>query len=392
MLLKGKKILLGVGGSISAYKVPELVRFMQKEGADVTVMMSRSAAQFVTPLTLHAISGKPVLQKMWIGSQSDKAMLHIQAGREADLILVAPATANMLARFSYGLADDLIAAAVLASSVPILIAPAMNVQMWKNKILQENVAKLRAAGYSVLDPDDGMLACGEKGEGRLADFSKIVYEVKKLLTKQDLKGKCVLITAGPTREYADPVRFMSNASSGKMGKALALETYFRGAAVTVVKGPLELDLPEGIKVIDVVSAKEMADAVSRFAKNADIFISAAAVSDVGFKKKSKQKKEKSNLLRDSGFALNEDILAGVSKMGRKPFSIGFALETHDHLHKGLKKMAAKKADLMVINGIDTVGSENAAVTLVWGQGRKKLPSAPKENIAENILSIAVKLL
>lgn len=390
MRLKGKRILLGVSGSISAYKIPDLIRLLKKDGAEVQVMMSRAAGQFVTPLTLATVSGEKVLTGMFEEAES---MLHISSSRKADLILIAPATANMLAKFAYGMADDLISTTVLGADCPVLIAPAMNVKMWQNYLVQDNYHKLLKAGYKFIGPDNGDLACGEFGEGRLASLENILDEVRKNLTKQDLKGKKVLITAGPTREYADPVRFLSNASSGKMALALIKEAYYRGASVEVISTIDYPNLPSVIKLYLVETAKEMSEQVLRLVKSANIFIANAAVADYSFLNPSKQKIKSNSSTLQFFLKKNPDILQQVSNFENKPFIVGFALESSNHLINAKKKFLAKRPDILVLNGVQALNREFSKVTLLSGKSKKmveELTEMPKTSIAVRIFDQIVK--
>jgi phosphopantothenoylcysteine decarboxylase/phosphopantothenate--cysteine ligase len=392
MKLQGKKILLGIGGSISAYKVPELVRLLKKEGAEVRVMISRAGRRFVTPLTLETLTGEKVLTGFF---KEGEALAHIKVSRSADLLLVAPATANMLAKFSYGMADDLISATVLAAKCPVLIAPAMNERMWKNYLVQENCGKLSKAGYNFVGPQLGDLACGEVGEGRLIDLNLLIDEIVKVLSVHDLKKKKVIITAGPTREYADPVRFLSNDSSGKMGIALAKESYYRGAEVTLIGAISETALPGKINLIKTVSAWEMHGEVMKRIGNCDIFIANAAVSDYGFKTVSKRKIKKTEGDLKLTLKRNDDILGEVGMLKKRPFVVGFCLETDNLLENGRKKMLAKNADLMVVNSDKAIGSNRADADLLFKKDLKKkirLENMLKEDIAKHIIANVVKLV
>lgn len=392
MKLKDKNILLAIGGSISAYKAPDLVRRLQLEGAGVTVMMSVAAQKFITALTLEAISGNQVLTDLFAEGQ---AMSHIHSSRKVDLILVAPTTANMLAKFSYGLADDLISATVLAANCPVLIAPAMNRQMWKNFLVQDNCERLNKAGYKFVGPDCGDLACGEVGKGRLASFECLVDEVIKLLTFQDLKGKKVLITAGPTREYLDPVRFLANDSSGKMGLNLIKEAFYRGADVVAISSLNYLNLPSSVKIIKVESAKQMAEAVKSNLKKCDVFIANAAVSDYRFATVAKNKiKKKTGGLR-LDLVRNPDILEMVSGIKNSPFIVGFALETENYLENGWGKMLKKGCDLLVVNDVTTLGSDLAKVAFITPDSEKDvidLQEIPKRSVALMVFNHVVKFI
>lgn len=435
--LKNKKILLGISGSIAAYKAPELVRLLQKNGAEVTVMMTQSAQKFVSVLVMEALTGKPVLKDLF----EEGFKSHIHPIREADVLLIAPATANLVARLAYGLADDVVTAAALAAKIPVLIAPAMNTAMWENPLVQENIQKLRKV-YKVIDPENGLLACGEEGDGRLADLEMIVDEVVRVVTPQDLQGRKVLITAGATREFLDPVRFMSNGSSGKMGLALAKEAYYRGAEVTVIAGKVEVDFPGYVSLISVESAEQMLEAVEKEfgdkAKSADknargvgqkpdIFIAAAAVADYRFaekfSKKMKKNAESLSLKLVPTLDILERVLAWREKniknlgLGKKLgtgrnaknlnsfFVVGFALETATSEQNLIKlaqqKIFRKKVDLLVVNSEKAIGADQAEFLFLTPGSRghgfgvesstvKKMGFSSKEDVSHNVFDHLVK--
>jgi len=389
MLLKNKKILLGVCGSIAAYKTPELVRLFRQAEADVSVMLTDNAAHFVAPLTLQTLSGRQVLRNMF---EEGEGIVHIEAVRNADVLIIAPATANMLAKLAFGLADDLVSTAVLACDKPVLIVPAMNVKMWTNRLVKRNVKILKEAGYHFLDPEEGDLACGERGTGRMAGLKKIMWEAARLTTAPDLRGKKVLITAGPTREYGDPVRFISNASSGKMGFALSKEAYFRGAEVTVVAGTTAGEVPDKVKVVRVISADDMMKKVTEEIKSSDVFIANAAVCDYRFAAFSNNKIKKSPVGMSIRMLVNPDILAHAGRMKKRPFIVGFALETDEPLKNALAKMKRKNVDLMVANGVDAMETDSAAVILITKGKVEKLAKMPKESIARSIFNKIVKFI
>lgn len=385
MLLKNKHILLGIGGSIAAYKAPELIRLLQKEGAQVQVMLSKSARHFVTPLTVETLSGNPVLKDIF---QHGVQMPHLRSSREADIVLIAPATANMIAQFSYGLAYNLIASTVLGAKCPVVIAPAMNETMWRNPIVQSNVYRLQKAGYFVINPETGYLACGENGDGRLVQLPLLIHEIVKILTPKDFSGCKILLTAGATREYADPVRFLSNASSGKMALALAQEAYWRGGDVTVIHGFSEVEFFPGMKVIKVKTAEEMCHEVLEKANQTDIFIAAAAVTDFRFQKispgKIKKKTKKNVFLMEQ----NKDILMMLSQNKVPPFLVAFSLETERPIFYARKKFQQKKLDFMIINNEKVLGSDESQVFFMFGekgQYLKKLMKLTKTLLATKIL-------
>lgn len=433
--LKNKKILLGISGSIAAYKAPELVRLLQKNGAEVTVMMTQSAQKFVSVLVLEALTGKPVLKDLF----EEGFKSHIHPIREADVLLIAPATANLVARLAYGLADDVVTAAALAAKIPVLIAPAMNTAMWKNPLVQENIQKLRKV-YEVIEPESGLLACGEEGDGRLADLEMIVDEVVRAVTPQDLRGRKVLITAGATREFLDPVRFMSNGSSGKMGLALAKEAYYRGAEVTVIAAKVEVDFPAYVNLIPVESAEQMLVAVEKEfgdkAKNAgknargvvqnsgtflaepDIFIAAAAVADYKFAEKFSKKMKKNAESLSLKLVPTTDILERVLALreGRHAkildsfLVVGFALETASSEQNLIKlaqqKLSRKKVDLLVVNSEKAIGADKAEFLFLTpglpGEGEesrfpdvgsstvRKIGFSSKEDVSHNVFDYLVK--
>jgi phosphopantothenoylcysteine decarboxylase / phosphopantothenate---cysteine ligase len=388
-MLEGKKILLGVCGSIAAYKVPELVRIYQKHGASVTVMMTANARNFVTPLTLQTLSGRPVIINLF----EEAGIAHIDAVRDADILVIAPATANMLAKMAWGLADDAVSTAALAAKKPVLAAPAMNSAMWANRITQRNVKMLKDAGISFSGPEEGSLACGESGTGRLSDPKKILWESVRLVTAHDLKGKKVLITAGPTREYADPVRFITNASSGKTGFALAREAYFRGADVTVVSGVSDAQTPDGIKVLKAGSAVEMHRAVMHEIADADVFIANAAVCDYRFAKTEQDKIRKSARVVRTEMVLSADILLDAGKLKKKPFIVGFALENKLETAIARVKMEKKCADMFVVNGIGAMQSDEVEVALLFpGKKTEKLKKMAKTDVARGIFDRVVKFI
>ncbi len=400
MKLKGKKVLLGVSGSIAAYKVPQLIRLLQKEGAIVQVLITQNGQKFVSKLVLEALTGMTVISDLF----EDGFKNHIGPARSADVILVAPATANLLGRLSFGLADDVISSTVLAAKVPVLIAPAMNTAMWENILVQENVQKLKRV-YTVIDPEKGDLACGEVGEGRLANLEYLVDEVVKAVTKQDLKGKSVLITAGSTREFFDPVRFLSNSSSGKMALALAKEAFYRGSNVTIVTGAVSVAFPDYVKFIKAESANEMGNSVANILKNKqlcpDVFIAAAAVSDYRFAQRSSKKIKKNDRNLKIDLLPNVDILGMVLeqriKLKKKIFIAGFALEDFADKSK-LKKMIEAKykrkpVDLLVVNSLSAMQSDFSDYFLMDSANSKRpiiVKSAPKDNISENIFNHIVK--
>ncbi len=401
MRFSGKTILVGVTGSVAAYKALELCSQLKKEGAEVHVILSEGAKNFVQPLSFHAVSGNPVLEHQF-ENQTPRtrnqnktrhskgkpnpagSMPHIDLS-SADALIVAPATANLVAKSAAGLADDLLTTTLQAFSGPVLIAPAMNDVMYEHQVQHRNIRRLQELGYAVIEPDAGDLACGRKGQGRLAATEKILARLETLLKPQDLAGKTILVTAGPTQEYLDPVRFISNASSGRMGYALAEAAASRGARVILVSGPTALQPPAGVKTILVETTTEMMAAVQVQFKKADVFIAAAAPADFAAKTKTKTKLKKGNVnviaVKPTG-----DILAwaGIAKKKNQKV-IGFALEAPVSLQKARQKMRAKKANAIVLNGPENLASPKAAGTLLWNQGLKKIAKQSKMEFAHALL-------
>jgi len=394
--LQGKRILFGVTGSIAAYKAAYWVRELVKEEAVVNVVLTEAAERFVTPLTFAALSGNPVHRDMFADSP-DGVMAHINLSREADVLLIAPATAQTLAKLAQGMADNLLTTAVLAARIPVLLCPAMNTAMWTNAATQDNLARLRQLGYQVILPGCGSLACGESGDGRLADWSCVREGLQALFQPQDLQGKKVLITAGPTREPLDPVRFLSNRSSGKMGYALAHNAWQRGAEVCLISGPVALPPPPGVEVVSVTTADDMAQAVLSRSNQMDVVIKSAAVAD--FKatacKPLKIKKTDQGLHLD--LVKNIDILAALGQQ-RQPGQVlvGFAAESHAHLAEGQRKLREKGVDLMVVNDIlgEQTGFDVATnqVTLISLNSTQSLPLLSKEETAHRIWDAVIPLL
>lgn len=391
-LLRGKKILFGVSGSIAAFKAAGWVSSLTKEEAQVTVVMTAAATRFVTPLTFAALSGNEVQSDMFAGG-----MAHIALPATVDAVLIAPATAQTIARLAYGFADDLLSAAVLACSSPVLICPAMNSKMLTHPATQRNLATLREFGYTIVEPESGRLACGEEGAGRLAAWDTVREALLGLLATQDMAGQQVLITAGPTREPLDPARFLSNRSTGKMGYALARTAKRRGAAVTLISGPVALEPPPGVAVIHVETALEMAEAVSRSAAVASIVVKAAAVADFRAAAFSAHKIKKTVTEPLLELAANPDILASLGR-NRRPdqLLIGFAAESDSHEAEGRRKLLAKKADLIVVNDIlgKNTGFEadTNQVTLITLETAETLALLSKEETADRIWDKAITLL
>lgn len=391
MKLEKKHILLGITGSIAAFKIPALIRLLQQEGATVRVMATQSALRFVTPLTLETLSGSTLLQDFW--QEQYEYFPHLHSSRKADLIVIAPATAESLAKFAHGHAHDLVSATVLGSMIPVLIVPAMNPQMWKNPFVQDNIVKLRRV-YHVMDPENGMSGCGEFGAGRLPELQRIVQEVIREVTSQDLRGKKVLITAGATREYLDPVRFLSNASSGKMALVLAREAYFRGAEVTVIKGFTEVPFDDfagkNFKVIPVTSAGDMMQKSLSLILHHDIFLCPAAISDYTPLHTSPQKMKKGRKHISVELEPAPDVLEAASRLKKRPFTVGFALEDSFDLGKARKKLKKKKADMLILTVPETLGSDHIQACIVRLSEVKHCAHQSKEILSKAIFDLVVK--
>ncbi|MBL1142157.1 MAG: bifunctional phosphopantothenoylcysteine decarboxylase/phosphopantothenate--cysteine ligase CoaBC [Proteobacteria bacterium] len=387
--LAGKRILLGVTGGIAAYKSAVLLRLLRNHGADVRVVMTHGAMEFVTPLTFQALSGKPVHTEL-LDLEAESAMGHIELARWADLVLIAPTSANVMAKIANGVADDLLSTLCLATDVPLMLAPAMNQQMWLNSVTQENLEKLKNRGLGILGPAEGEQACGENGPGRMLEAEEIALLTAKSFETNILTGSRVLVTAGPTREAIDPVRYISNRSSGKMGYAVALAAMEAGAQVSLVSGPVNLSEPERINVTKVNSAVEMHSAVMQQICNADIFISAAAVADYSLESIARQKIKKSDDSLQLKLKKNPDILSDVSAMQNAPFSVGFAAETENLEANAQSKLHAKKLDMIAANQVgDEQGfdADTNALTVYWKTGQKQLQQAPKTRLARNLINL-----
>ena len=389
--LYGQRILLGVTGGIAAYKSATLVRRLMDEGAEVRVVMTSGAEAFITPLTFQALSGNPVHTDL-LDPAAEAAMGHIELARWASLILIAPASANTIARLAHGLADDLLGTLCLASEAPLVIAPAMNRIMWSHAATQQNIDTLHARGVRTLGPGVGSQACGETGAGRMLEPEEIVAHLGGT-NNSALAGKRVLITAGPTREPIDPVRFLSNRSSGKMGYAIAKAARELGAEVTLISGPVNLDTPHGVNRIDVVTAEQMLDSTLEHADSHDIFISVAAVADYRVDKVSKQKIKKSSDDMELKLTRNPDILKSVAALKNKPFCVGFAAETEKVEQHARGKLKKKKLDMIAANHVaqadnPVFGSDVNALDVYWSEkGHEHIPSDSKLNVARGLLGI-----
>jgi len=382
------RILLGVTGGIAAYKSPDLVRRLRERGAEVQVVMTGGAMQFVTPLTFQAVSGREVRESLW-DATAEAAMGHIELARWADAILVAPATAEFLARLAQGRADDLLATLCVATAAPVHVAPAMNQQMWANPATQANIATLRARGLSVLGPASGDQACGETGEGRMLEPAELAaLVVDSLSAARPLAGCKVVVTAGPTRERIDPVRYISNRSSGKMGYAVAQAAREAGAEVVLVSGPVSLPVPAGVTRLAVESAQQMHDVVHEVIGDADIYIGAAAVADYRPACAAEQKIKKCSDTMTLELVRAPDILASVAALERRPFVVGFAAETQDVERNARSKLECKRLDMIAANQVgDGVAfdRDDNALLLLWPGGREELPSCGKLELARQLV-------
>ncbi len=387
-MLSGKIIVLGVTGGIAAYKSAEIVRLLVKERAIVRVIMTKNAQEFITPLTLQTLSGNPVSTETFSLTQESE-IGHIRLADSADLILIAPATANVIAKLAHGQADDLLTTVLLATTAPVLLAPAMNVHMYAHPIVQENLRKLGSLNYGIVEPAEGFLACGYEGKGRLADPEDIVEEVRAALTKKDMREERVIVTAGPNAEPIDPVRFITNRSTGKMGFAMARVAWRRGAAVTLVSGPTALTPPRGVRFRPVRTAREMQHAVLEHYPQATMVISAAAVADYRPSHVAPQKLKKG----DGAFAIdltrNPDILLELSRQKGDRLLVGFATETENVWQNAARKLRNKNLDLIVANDVTQEGAgfahDTNIVTLIdRSEKLETLPLMNKDEVAHTV--------
>jgi len=389
MSLKNKNIVLGVTGGIAAYKAAELTRLLIKEGSKVRVVMTEAAQAFITPLTLQALSGEAVRSELFDPAH-EAAMGHIELARWADLVLVAPATANLLAKLAHGRADDLLSTLCLATEAPIAVAPAMNQQMWQSDATKDNMKQLQARNVVILGPDSGDQACGETGPGRMLEPAAIVARIKNEFAPKQLENKRILITAGPTREPIDPVRYLSNRSSGKMGFSMATAALQAGAEVTLIAGPVSLEINKAVNRINVETAATMHTKVIENIDSCDIFIATAAVSDYRpeFMEAQKIKKDADQLTLS--LTKNPDILADVAGRSSKPFCVGFAAETQNLEHYARQKLISKNLDMIVANPVDNgrgFDQEDNTLHVFWKDGDKAFATAPKTELARQLINL-----
>ncbi len=391
--MQNKHILLGIGGGIAAYKTPDLIRKLVDKGHQVIPVLTEAGSKFVTSRTLAAVSNNRVRQDLW-DEEAERSMGHIELGRWADVLLIAPATADLIARMASGQANDLLTTVHLATQAQVVVAPAMNQAMWLHMATQRNISQLKADGVQVIGPEHGDQACGDVGPGRMTEPASIIEQLDDLFAEErSLAGLKVLVTTGPTREAIDPVRYISNSSSGRQGLAIAKAAHHQGAAVTLICGPIDLQVPDGIERIDVRSADEMKDSVMSRIDQSDIFFSVAAVSDYRPAAQSPTKIKKH--VQDSEemtleLVQTDDILQLVSNLESRPFTVGFAAETNNVLEFGREKLQRKNLDAIVINDVsnESIGfeSENNAVTVVTRHGEFSLPMQSKDDIARRVVA------
>lgn len=389
--LAGKKILLGISGGIAAYKCAELTRRLIERGAQVQVVMTEAAKEFITPLTMQAVSGNPVSHSL-LDPSAEASMSHIELAKWADLVLLAPATADLIARMAAGMGNDLLTTLVLATDTPVAVSPAMNQQMYSNLATQENIATLARRGAEIWGPASGEQACGDVGKGRMLEPMELVHHCENFFVPKPLEGKRLLLTAGPTREALDPVRYVTNHSSGKMGFAIAQAAAKMGAQVTLVSGPVSLATPAQVKRINVESALDMHSAVMEAAPEHDVFIACAAVADYRPEHVAEQKIKKTgdNDSLTITMVKNPDIVASVAAMAQnRPFTVGFAAETQNVEQYARGKLTNKKLDMICANDVSVAGqgfnSDDNALTVYWPQGEQSLPLASKSELARSLM-------
>jgi phosphopantothenoylcysteine decarboxylase/phosphopantothenate--cysteine ligase len=385
--LSNRRVLLGITGGIAAYKSAELVRLLGKAGADVRVVMTQAATAFITPLTLQALSGNRVHTEL-LDAESEAGMGHIELARWPDLALIAPASADFIARLATGQANDILNTLLLACRAPIAIAPAMNQAMWSNPATDLNLDTLRQRGVYVFGPGSGEQACGDVGLGRMLEPSQLLEMSARLFESGFLEGLRITITAGPTQEAIDPVRFISNRSSGKMAYALAAEAAAAGAQVTLISGPVALQTPDRVHRIDVLSAQDMLEASLQKAPDCDIFIGVAAVADYRPEILAEQKIKKASDTMQLSLVKTPDIISTIAALTQRPFTVGFAAETENINHNGQEKFTRKKLDLLFANDANnTLGSDEATATAMWANGQETLGPGSKRSVALQMLKL-----
>jgi phosphopantothenoylcysteine decarboxylase/phosphopantothenate--cysteine ligase len=391
-----KTVVLGVTGGIAAYKALDVVSKLKKKSIDVHVIMTESATKFVSKLSFQSLSQNPVVDDMFEEPKSWEIQ-HISLAEKADLFAIVPATANIIGKIANGIADDMLSTTVMATKAPVLIAPAMNTNMYENVIVQKNIEYLKTLGYTFVEPDEGRLACGTTGKGKLADTEKIIEHIEMMLyTPKDLKGKKIVVTAGPTREDIDPVRFISNRSTGKMGYAIARAARNRGADVVLISGPTSIKPPENVEFISVYSAEDMYNAVNKYFQDADIMIKSAAVGDYRPEAKSEVKIKKSDDDLSIKLTRNVDILYELGKKKTSQIIVGFAAETNDLIENAIMKIKKKNLDLIVANDVTMknsgFGVDTNTVKLIKKDGEIiSLPNMTKEEVAHQILNTVLEI-
>lgn len=385
--LTNKRILLGITGGIAAYKCAELTRLFTKAGAQVRIAMTKAATKFITPLTMQALSGNRVHLDL-LDTDAEAAMGHIELARWADLVIIAPATADFIARMCQGQADDILSTLILATTAPIAVAPAMNQAMWADLSTQANIQALQQRNYHIFGPAEGEQACGDVGPGRMFEPEQLLELCAGLFETGQLAGLNFVITGGPTREALDPVRFISNHSSGKMAYALATEASAAGAKVTLISGPVNLPIPDGVELAHVITAAEMLQATLQHIETADVFIGVAAVADYRPEKIELEKIKKSGQQMQLTLVKNPDIISEVAKLKQRPLVVGFAAETNNIVENGRKKLRAKKLDILFANNAtDTFNSDSISVTAITPDSETELATANKNVVARNMLQL-----
>lgn len=390
MLLKGKHIILGVSGSIAAYKIASLASMLMKQQADVTVIMTQNATNFINPITFESLTGNKCLVDTF-DRNFQHSVEHVSLAKQTDVMLVAPASANVIAKAAHGLADDMLTTTLLACQCPKIFAPAMNTRMYQNPVVQDNMKILERYGMEVITPASGYLACGDTGEGKMPEPEALYEAIVKALTPKDMAGRKVLVTAGPTQERFDPVRYISNHSTGKMGYAIARAAMLRGAEVTLVSGKVAIQPPAGVKVVPVVSAADMAQAVKTVAKEQDIIVKAAAVADYRPAQTADEKMKKKDGELTIALERTEDILAYLGAHRREgQFICGFSMETEHMLENSRAKMEKKNIDMIVANNLRQegagFGTDTNVVTLLTQEETLELPILSKEEVADRLLT------
>ena len=396
-MLKGKNILIGVCGGIAAYKVCDLVSKLSKKGTNINVIMTKASVNFISPLTFQSLTSNKVVTDMF-EAPSFYEIEHISLAKKADLVLIAPATANIIGKIANGIADDMLTTTVMATKAPIVFVPSMNINMYENEIVQENILKLKNRGYSFIDPVEGRLACGDVGKGKMAEPEVIVKHIENYFSSSsELKGKAVIVTAGPTQEAIDPVRFITNHSTGKMGYAIAEKALLKGADVYLISGPSNLKPPIGVNFISVISAKEMYEKVLKYYDKADVVIKSAAVADYAPMEIKKQKIKKIEGNAEIRLTKNPDILYELGKNKGNKILVGFAMETQNLIENAKEKINKKTLDFIVANDLSTEGagfaSDTNVVKIIYKNGNiESLPKMTKLELADIILNKVIMIL